>query len=63
MIFCNFCGSVMQQGTHYETGKHNRFMKCPKCHLRIDGRKEMEFYQYSYQEDNQYQKNIRKVMK
>lgn len=36
---CDRCGNIMISGTHFENGQHNRYMECPKCHVRIDGKR------------------------
>ena len=36
---CDRCGNIMTSGTHFESGQHNRYIECPKCHVRIDGKR------------------------
>lgn len=39
MQLCRRCGVSMMTGTHYEGNNHNRYYECPKCHERVNGKK------------------------
>jgi hypothetical protein len=42
---CTKCRIVMVHGTHYETGKHNTYDECPRCHARFNYKNEVGYGQ------------------
>ena len=45
------CGGVINSGSHFENGQHNRYTECPKCHVRINGKM-----------DNKYDESFREIL-